>query len=569
MLKQSTKFVLSLFFLTTLAVGQTRKPYVDQTLGYSIKAPTGFTRVPMRGGEKWILSKFLADKTYRHVLVQDGRRNLLPHRPTLRVMAFPRDVETVKVKTDTKKTKGGDMTINRYTISNPYKNYKDYLNRHHQGGGWHISKLEEIKVGGVNASWTEVEVRALTNLPKDLIALVYHLEDRDIVIEFDVLPSARAKLENRIKNSLKSVRFFTPSEKADEKTDDPGLDLEADSKLSPEERNQKMAEHFAKRARIRRMRELERARKDKPKGWRAFERKNFVVLTHVGDKYTRHILNQAGYVRKWLDRRFSKLGDGKVYPSLIRIFKGTTEANAYLKGSGDSFFYETGEVVCGGEASSILSDFDRIATGLLHQYLSEKNPALWNALPFWLRHGLDSYVGSAFPSKKVGLIFRRPHNTFAEGIKMCKADNLPAIRDIMRSEWDSEITEDDSQRWTVAAELFVRYLLEKGKKGKTKKLLPRWMDMSLDVLNKMDGEFWDKISSKRDAEAPPEPLTEEEEDAAFLDRKKKAKDFRNHFAQERRKLLADSFTKTFAGWKEKDWKKLQKSFAFWIKSGGR
>ncbi len=563
-----SRVIFVLLTLATLASAQRHKPYVDQEAGFSIRPPSGFSRVPMRGGEKWILAKFLSDKSFPHIHEQEGKRSTIQHRPTMRVLVFPKDVKAVKVERVKKKKKDGstiDGTV--ITISNPYKNYKDYLQRHDQGGGWHISQVTETIIAGVPATWTEAEIRSMTILPRDLMAVVYHLEDRTLVVEVDVLPEFRSRMNNRMKNSLKSLRWLgTTLPKAKGSPNKEKFDIATDTELSHAERSAKLAEHYAKVARKRREEDLKRAVKNKPKGWRAMKRKNFVVLTHVGDKYTNHILKQSGYFRKWLDKKFAKIGDGKVYPSLIRIFKGRSEAQAYLRGSGDSYFYDTGEVVCGGEASAILSDFSSTSTGLLEQYLTEKNPALWGALPDWLRGGLTSYASTAFPSKAKGLVFVSPRSLFTEGKKLCEEGTFPTIRSLMRSEWSSMVSREERSQHTILATLFVRYLMEKGKKGKTKNLLRHWMDMSLEVLNKMDGDFWQKITKDRKTTRP---LTEEEEDKAFKERKKRSREFHKAFVEDRKKLLRQAFDETFKGWSERDWKKLDKSFRSWVKAGGR
>ncbi len=569
--KHLSRIAFALFLFATSSWSQGRKPYVDDENGYSIKAPIGFSRVPIRGGENWILAKFLSDKAYRHTFTREGRRQEFVHRPTLRVITFPHDRKEIDVKKEKKKVGSSEIDVTRITISNPYKNYEDYLKRHFQGGGWHISKVEEIRVRGIKATWTEAEIRALTDLPRDLVAIVYHLIDRDLVVEIDILPEWRAKLGKRFLNSLRSIRTFEArnESKDDEKSD---VDIDPLGKLSPEERSKRRAVLFAERVKKRRMKEIKRAKSDKPKGWRVLERKNFIVLTHVGDKYTRHILNQSRYVRKWLDKRFAKLGDGQVFPSLIRIFRGQEEARAYLSGSGDSFFYETGEVVCAGQGSSILGDFSRTSGGLLRQYLTEKNPALWRALPTWLRGGLGTYVQSAFPSKAKGLVFLPPRGEFREAIQMIAAGNFPTIRQLMQSEWrmvEEEKGKNLQARQRTAANLFVRFLLEKGKKGKTKGLLQKWMNMSLKVLAKKDGDFWDKIKAEREARKIPTPMTEAEEEKAFRERKAKAREWDKYYADEKEKLLEEAFNETFATWTKNDWKKIEKKFRFWIKTGGR
>jgi hypothetical protein len=327
-------------------------------------------------------------------------------------------------------------------------------------------------------------------------------------------------------------------------------------------------EQIEEKRRAWRKRILEEAERNLPPGWRKDKScKHFLVLWRGSAKYKEHIKNQAVQVRKWLDKNFQDVGKGKVMRTVIRVCADAEEERAYLSGSGDSYSWESGEVVCSA-GNWILSDFSRVAYALTLQYLGEKNPALWRALPPWLSSGLGAYVGSARISKIKGFIFVPPQQDFAQARKLIEQDWLIPVQELIVKDRDSLTVGKllEERDVDVLHRLLVRFLMSRaGSRGKTKGLITDYMKHAVESLEKHDREEWRALLSKKMETR--EPMTEQEEEEQFKRRRERAKEWDQAFAEERRAILEDIYSRAFAEWSERDWNRLDKAFRRFLLTG--
>lgn len=535
------------------APSQGRGTWRDDRHGYSIRHPAGWEQIPIRAGEEWILAKFLSRR--EHAAVDPSTSMVSRHRPMLRVLAFPRKARVVQRET----TKSGTSV----TVKNPYRNYADYVKRHFQGGGYYVAVEKERDIRGTRVLHQEIKVEKLAWMPKRRIAYVYQLPDKELVAEVEVTESAYGKIKSRILKSLGSVRLFAPKVAAAQAAQPAAEPLGAvpdDAELRKE---------YARKKKAWRQRLLAEAAARVPKGWKKKKIKGFLVLSHASPKYTGYIVKQAQQVRKWLDRNFKNVGDGEVLRSILRVCRNSDESSAYLSGSGDSFVWDSGEVVC-AEGGFLLSDFSRVSLALTQQYLSEKNPALWQAMPAWLNGGLASYASAARISKTRGFTFDRPISALTTAKKLIAEKRMISLEDLLRKP-RADLAQGRVRGASDASALsvlFVRYLLAgPGKKGKTKKLVQRYMAGIVTALDELDADHWKTVFTQKVTSK--EPMTEAEEEQEFKARRERAKEFEKEHLETRRRILDDLFARTFSDWSAKDWNRLDKSFRAWITRGAR
>ncbi|MAG58108.1 MAG: hypothetical protein CMJ83_17620 [Planctomycetes bacterium] len=542
--------IVALLVITTTATAQ---KYTSKKDGFSITVPSGFREIPIRTGEKWILAKWQSKRPYYWNDLQGFSRE---HRPMMRVLSFPHDVKYVKSE--------GTGKSEVKTLEFPYRNYKDYLKRHHQGGGWFISKEQTLKIKGKEVTYLEVNVAKMANMPKFTLVCIYELEHRDIAVEVGVLKNQIGKLKGRFQRSLKSVKTFKPDGSAapsQGKAEAPGLIVMGSG--------EDFDEKYQERIKAWKNRVLKEAASNLPKGWKKIDTKQFLVITHARPKSTKRFIDLAKAMRKWLDKNFKDIGTGQVSKSVIRICADTDEEMAYRSGSNDNFSWDSGEVICSAGSSFMGYEVSYLARALTQQYMSDKNPALWRALPWWINTGLGSYVGKARVSKIKGFTFDPDPYDITRARKLIADKFVFSIQDLMTQSPEELMKGRESQENGFAdhatlCNLFVRYLLEgPGKKGKTKGLMVKAMTEAVEVLDGLDKDSWKTVLKTKEA------MTESEEEEQWKKRKERANEWSKASAERRKEFYAGIHEVLFERWTEKDWAKLDKSFKRYMRTVGK
>lgn len=546
-------FVLAI--LTAVAAAQQTHKFPDH--GFRIQAPAGWTLIPPRPGEQWILAHFMSDReaTYRNP--ESGFT--ATHRPRLRVLAFPKRTSPVDVEVV-------EATESRVStsITRPYRDYADYVQRHDHGGGYFVAKTEDALIGGIPVTRQEIKIEKMTAVPRRLLACIYHLPDRDLAVEAEILETDAAGQSKTVSRSLESLVVTGDAKKPESAASRPGPLVAGDAKDLVKRRDE--------RRRAWRERVLVEVQKTLPKGWTSRKTKHFLVLNHGSDKYLELILWQANEVREWLDDNLKSVGEGEVMRSVLRLCASGDEARAYAAGSGDSYVENSGEVVCADRDGSILGDFRAIAQALLAQYLADRNPALDGALPTWLSAGLSGHVGSARISKKqAGLVFPTPISELRTCLRLISENRFLPADQLMRSEPDLASNDpkmmDQHGDFGAQSLLLVRYLmLGPGRSGRTKGLVQRTMTVAVEHLESRDVDAWKKLSDSRPATTP---MTEEEEEAEFHLRRLEGRAFAKKHRAERLRLLEELAGTVLKDWKPDDWNRLNKSYETWIRNGLR
>jgi hypothetical protein len=290
------------------AAPQDSRLHEDPVYGYKIRPPKAWTQLPLQVDERWQTAKYLCDRTY--FFTEKGSWTY-EHRPHMLVIAFV--AERVKEEAEVKKT--DDATV--VFVKNPYKDYKDYLQRTYNEGGFYIAEEEESELAGIPVTCLEIKVEKLVRGgPKRISTWIFHAADVDFAVEFEVLESEYKGLEKTIQSSLRSFRliprtaegFPRASESPDDVDDAGGVGGPSGTwfwvgsldKLSPADRKLKRME-LEKRMH-------EKALAALPEGWTSQKIGRFLALWHGGEKQTKKVVEQAEAVLTWLDHALPFVG---------------------------------------------------------------------------------------------------------------------------------------------------------------------------------------------------------------------------------------------------------------------
>ena len=114
----------------------------DTKTGFKIKVPDKWECVPIAVEEKWIVAKYLADKP---VLGKKGKYMGMEQKPQMRVIVFSDEARKFKpAEVEEDRGEGRPRRRSRYKDAEvPYKDYKDYMKRNVQDGGFYFDKEKE------------------------------------------------------------------------------------------------------------------------------------------------------------------------------------------------------------------------------------------------------------------------------------------------------------------------------------------------------------------------------------------------------------------------------------------
>lgn len=121
---------------TVPATVQDKNVVQDERYGFKFKAPKDWARIPLKLEEQWQVAKLLSDRSYFHTEPNGGWTS--EHKPVSVLIAFVTEKVREEAKLRKQKDEKGE---DRYVIliTNPYKDYLDYMKRTYSGGGWFVS----------------------------------------------------------------------------------------------------------------------------------------------------------------------------------------------------------------------------------------------------------------------------------------------------------------------------------------------------------------------------------------------------------------------------------------------
>jgi hypothetical protein len=282
-----------------------------------------------------------------------------------------------------------------------------------------------------------------------------------------------------------------------------------------------------------------------PEGWKAEKIGRFLVISHTDGKFVQHVVEQAGAVLDWLDEAFAFVGPGEyVREPILRICKDRDEENAFHK---QSFSWNDIEIVChqdfGGVESWESGWVNRRAAQL---WFTDRDIDLWLAMPWWLRTGLDEVLSRLRVQRKK-VDFRTDHWDRDQMREWGREQKLAAPADLMRMNAETYFG-DFGQRLTEASCLVHFFVSGEAKKSKvTQGVLESYIQNLRSVMAEIE-------ASAPAAAEDARPQTEEEEDRWF-------KELQKGWKEKERRLLDETWERTFRDWTAKDWKRFDEAYS--------
>lgn len=509
----------------------------DARIGFSIQTPVQWTAVPIAGDDRWMVGKYLADKS--SFWTEKGGGWTYEHRPDMEMIAFVDAKVVEKAKLVAKEKRDGRSQF-IVEFDSPYKNYKDFLGRRYKGGGWFVQEEKEDKVNGVPVTCYDIRVDKQSQTgPKVIAAWVYHIEDVDLAVQFESLADTWPKLSAE---TLKCLRSFKPVQRSgaglvEASTGDGTLVFVDEDTLTPEERRNRRGV-LEKSAH-------DRATAKLTEGWTVKKMGHFLVFNHADEKYAKRLVEQAEAAWKWLDETFGFVGEGEyVRTPILRICKDEPEYVGFFRGQ-DWYSESDLEIVTYQDNDGSTSwEFGWVNRLVLRFWIFDKNRTLALGMPGWLRAGLLNLVENLH-LKSGKVTFKRD--------EWNRDDVRQAARDSKTSSAKELLVLAGEAYWhdylkIQEASQLVDFLAARGgaKDRRTKDLLPEYMKNLQAVVAQVEKE-----SAPKDDEE--KPKTEAEEDAWF---KKK----RQSFKEKEQRILQETFDRTFGTWKESDWKAFEDAY---------
>lgn len=525
------------------AAAAAEEPHQDTRLGFKIKPPADFTKVPLKPDEEWIAARWISEKAYYQTDKTDGWTQ--DHKPEMYVIAFPKKTATTEdekpldlpVPIDPSKP----IVIKISEIKIPFKDYRDYLKRTYNEGGFYVAAEDKADVEGVQVETLEIKVeRMVMGGPRKIVTWIYKGTDVDIAVQFEMWETAWSKLKPDVLSSLRSFRRIAKDAAATPPDSGSGLKNALNEKnldsLNP-------AQRAARRREQEQQNEVKLA-KDLPEGWAAKHYGRVFAISHLDDKATRKFCDDASAVLDFLDANLGYIGPGEyVRAPVVRICKDSDEYSMYQKGTAWSW---GDEIVCYRNTGYISSySFggnvtERCAT----HWLRERNDDLYFALPWWVEIGLDSAFGKS-KINKGKLEFYNDSWERVDVAQQIRDGKLSSLKQLMHLS-NTELQADMNRRAECAAA--VRFFLTGPKKAK--EAFRAYLDALGPIVKQRAEERKKALASAAPAA---KPKTEEEEDAAFKAAREKSRD-------ESKGLLEDTYRRAFGTMSESDWKAIELAY---------
>lgn len=545
-----------LFSLVTGAVAtQTKNGFHEDTkYGFKIKVPSKWSGVPVDIDEKWIVAKYLCNRSYQ----PKRSEYYIDHRPYMRVIVFTDAAR--KYKGPKVRQEGNTRIITDSSV--PYKNYHDYLKRNLRSGGFFFDKEKPTKVSGVPAMQYEVKIEKSAGVPRRLISYVFEGDEADYAVEFEVLEDHYKKLRPLCYRALKTFKFIdraaalsagTTGSNRVVKADTKSLGLSSLSHSGRKTWRKKPAAERKKRRKAHEDSRIARMTKEVPKGWKVKKSKHVLVLTHADAKYTAKIIKAAEAFRSWLDKKFGKVSDEYPMKAIIRICADSSEARLYTQSSGDAFDPESGnrEIVLYKDASfrGTSSEFSNLFGSMYYSYIFDKDPYLYSYGPAWIRSAIWNYVQTG-KVKGRSVVFE-PGTSEKDALRMARRrEAMKSAKEILNMT-STEMNKLYESRYRLNIAMAMQLLRYVEGEGRRQKFLKGF------VVKYMKGVIaeGERLASKGRKYTSAD--TEEEEEARDKERKQAG--------AKQQKEVMKALAQSVCNWSDKQWATLEKGFAKTLK----
>ncbi len=514
----------------------------DSKLGYKIRTPKDFSEIPLKPDEDWIVGRWLSDRAYYQTDPTNGFS--FDHKPELHVIAF-QDAAVNADRVEVKKKTDAETSVVHLLSLNPYKDYRDFLKRTYNEGGYFIDKEEKTEVEGVKVECLEIKVeRGTWGGPRRIITWIFDGPATDFAVQFELVESAWGKLKKDVLATMRSFRLIaaTGGVAATTGTGTAVIDVDAGTsgwdKLTPSQRALKRLDSQEH--------EQTKATQGLIEGWSAKRMGRVFVIYDVDEKFARSYATDATAVLDYLDAQFPWLGEGEyVREPTIRVCKSSDERSMYQKGSGWSFGREivTYKDLDRGIGWS-WSESGQVNRAVFEHWFRERSGELLYVMPRWLESGLETAFSKS-RAKGKGLEFYNDSWERVDIAEQIHSGKISPLRDLIQLEGE-EIWKQENKSDECAAA--VRFFLTGPRRAKD--ALKVYMQALAPLAKQREDERRADIESNSKSA---KPKTEEEEDAAFKAAHAKINDGEKKFLQE-------AFTQSFGTWTDADWKSLDVAY---------
>ena len=532
----------------------------DNRLGFQFRPPRGWRSIPLKTDEAWLAAKYLSDKSYFYT--DKTRGWTYEHTPEVLCISFIEE-NLARKKIEEVEVEDG-VEMKSVTISNPYKDYEDFLDRTYQGGGWFVDAKEEGEHKGIKVTRYDIKVEKLAATgPKRIVTWVFHTEGIDFALQVEVLETEYAKLKKLIDPMLKS---FEEVARSGESLGGGALTHDA-IRISRKDRNAKdPAERRSVRQKSQKA-EQERAIAALPPDWKHEQHGNVLVLNHQQDEWSKRLGEHAEAFLAWLESELGFFGEGEYARGpIIRVCKDIDESLAFSRGvtsgmSGAMIYIRPGEEIVTEKDDEgwIGSEVGFVNIRLFLNWARERDEDLANAMPAWLAGGMGDHVrGARLDGRKLDFRVDAWNRDSARlAVSQNRATPPREIMKFTREEFESSGGEASGQTyWNRRAEagMLVRFLMSKeaARCKQAKGLLEAYVRSLSQVVEEVN-----KKGLEGEDEEPPKTEEEEEE---------RAKQRANRWKEREREMIDQTFERTFGTWKETDWEKFHKAYFDYISS---
>lgn len=526
----AASLICSAGFLQAQTLGTT---HTNKELGFSIRTPKDWDFVAANETEKYIVATFTGNRLLKTKKFKEWA-DYGTHRPMMRIIAFtPENVELGEGEEGEEEVFGKKVKFT-YAQENPYKDFREYVKR--TINGFYFGDEEESKVKDVECTHLEVfwhEARP----PLRRVACVYHIDDMDIAVYFDVMEEWYPKYESFFQKAFKTFKTVEREYVAE--------DLTKPASSKPMTREEFIAKKTA----------------TLPEGWTHMVTKSHLIFSHAPEKYTEKIAKFAHAMRSKIQKDFAKkrskerAGEDKNDPRIpiIRICGSVGEYNAYIDTGGMQRYFneKTREVVVYDgtrQGYDIEWTYSRIGGALWRQFMSEEFKYI--RPESWYVDGMGFYY-QCFKLKGSSCKFIKDtwlNNQLREGEKNGECKRL---KDLMAC--------DSKGIGSINDYLKVGYLAcflnsKDGNKKPWKGVLDRYYENIQDAHAEFESAMSKEIRSLEEEVAEGEG----EDDADGTVRK-----FTESTVDLLKELRKKAHEATFDGWDDADWEKLEKEYLDW------
>ncbi len=322
----------------------------------------------------------------------------------------------------------------------------------------------------------------------------------------------------------------------------------------------------------------EEAIKTLAREWTSFETEGLLVLSHTSEKSARRVATHVEAVLAFLDQELGMLGPGEyLRRPILRVCRDDDEQSALARqrSSTGTWLPANLEILsCAdteGPGSYTLAGLNY---SVLQHYLKERATETYLAMPPWLGHGLQSYVGGLRLDKYGKLEFY---------LDDWGRDDLTVQTQLGRGLPPSELLRMTEAKLGgvelrgkyAQTDALVRYLFseESQKNARTKNLLANTLAALQAIAIEKAAEIRTRAEEKQ-AEAAKKPAEEKGDSVSkkgvpavepLLDPEQMLARWRRAaWLEAEQALIDDLWFRAFRSFEEKDWKSFEKSFAKFI-----